>query len=322
MTPLVSLQEAPLTEIKNFLAPKGGKAFFFNTSDKVKIRLALWNSNSTRGTVILQSGRTEFIEKYYEVVQEFLDRDFCVAMFDWRGQGLSDRLIDNPYLGHVSDFSLYDQELKEILDHVYATHCPKPWIGMGHSMGGCLIASAAAEHSGVFDLIILCAPMLSLKLPKSMEIFVLVMGELSRLGFRNSALPQSEWKGRKGWHEIPFEENVVTSDKSRFIRSGDLMRANEELALAGISLAWAHESIKRTRKFNQPNWGQKITAPTLLLSATKDQLVNSEKNELLCQAIPEITIARIEGNHELLMEQDHIRVKTWQQIDKFLEKYL
>ena len=322
MTQLASLQEAPLTDIKNFLSPKGGKAFFFITSDKVKIRVAIWNSNSARGTVILQSGRTEFIEKYYEVVQEFLDRDFCVAMFDWRGQGLSDRLIDNPYLGHVSDFSLYDQELKEILDLVYVSNCPKPWIGIGHSMGGCLIASLAAEHSGVFDLIILCAPMLSLKLPKSMEIFVLVLGEISRLGFRNRALPQPEWKERKGWHEIPFEENDVTSDKSRFTRSVDLIRKNENLALGGLSLAWVHESIKRTRKFSKPNWSQKITSPTLLLSATKDQVVNSEKNELICQTIPKISIARIEGNHELFMEQDHIREETWQQIDKFLKRYL
>ena len=100
-----SLQEAPLTEIENFTAPKGGKAFFFTTSDQVRIRVAIWNTESTVGTIILQSGRTEFIEKYFEVIQEFISRGFCIAMFDWRGQGLSDRLIDNPYLGHIEDFS-------------------------------------------------------------------------------------------------------------------------------------------------------------------------------------------------------------------------
>ena len=64
-----SLQEAPLTEIENFTAPKGSKAFFFTTSDQVRIRVAIWNTESTVGTIILQSGRTEFIEKYFEVIQ-------------------------------------------------------------------------------------------------------------------------------------------------------------------------------------------------------------------------------------------------------------
>jgi len=317
-----SLQEAPLTEIKNFTAPKGGKAFFFTTSDQVRIRVAIWNSESTVGTIILQSGRTEFIEKYFEVIQEFIDRGFCIAMFDWRGQGLSDRLIDNPYLGHIEDFSLYDKEFEEILDSVYLPSCPRPWVGMGHSMGGCLIASKAEAGPKIFNLIILCAPMLSLKLPKPVEVLGLMVGVMSKLGFRSSAFPQPEWRKRKGWHEIPFEENVVTSDEFRFKRGGDLVRANENLALGGITVAWAHESIKRVRRFNKSDWGKDIDCPTLLLSATQDKLVDPKRNELICKAIPHITIAQIEGNHELLMERDSIRSITWNHIDKFLDKYL
>ena len=97
-------------------------------------------------------------------------------MFDWRGQGLSDRLIDNPYLGHIDDFSSYDKEFEEIIDKVYLPFCPKPWIGMGHSMGGWLIAAKGETRPEIFKLIILCAPMLSLKLSKSLEVFGLLVG--------------------------------------------------------------------------------------------------------------------------------------------------
>ena len=76
------------------------------------------------------------------------------------------------------------------------------------------------------------------------------------------------------------------------------------------------------RDFRRPNWSKKINSPTLLLSATEDQLVDSKKNEEICQTIPEIDIAKIKGRHELLMEKDHIRKETWQHIDKFLNKYL
>ena len=67
-------------------------AFFIKPVDGVNLRIAIWNETSSKGTILLQSGRTEFIEKYYEVIQEFINRGFCVALMDWRGQGLSDRV--------------------------------------------------------------------------------------------------------------------------------------------------------------------------------------------------------------------------------------
>jgi len=57
-----------------------------------------------------------------------------------------------------------------------------------------------------------------------------------------------------------------------------------------------------------------------LLSAGKDRLVDSDKNELLCNSIPNRSISRIDGKHELLMEKNEIRNQTWKAIDEFLEK--
>ena len=41
-----------------------------------------------RGVCVLLHGQTEFIEKYIEVIGELQARGFCVATFDWRGQGM------------------------------------------------------------------------------------------------------------------------------------------------------------------------------------------------------------------------------------------
>jgi alpha-beta hydrolase superfamily lysophospholipase len=40
-----------------------------------------------RGSVVVSPGRSEPIEKYFEVVQDLLDRGFVVLVHDWRGQG-------------------------------------------------------------------------------------------------------------------------------------------------------------------------------------------------------------------------------------------
>ena len=40
---------------------------------------------------VLLNGQTEFIEKYFEVIDELRGRGFAVATMDWRGQGGSSR---------------------------------------------------------------------------------------------------------------------------------------------------------------------------------------------------------------------------------------
>ena len=98
-------EKAPLIELDDFYCPLGSNSFYFRTYDDKKLRIALWNLESKKGTILLQSGRTEFIEKYYEVIQEFIDRGFSVAAMDWRGQGLSDRTSKNIRLGHIDSFN-------------------------------------------------------------------------------------------------------------------------------------------------------------------------------------------------------------------------
>jgi alpha-beta hydrolase superfamily lysophospholipase len=48
-----------------------------------------------RGTCVLLNGQTEFIEKYFEVIDELRGRGFAVATMDWRGQGGSGRMTED-----------------------------------------------------------------------------------------------------------------------------------------------------------------------------------------------------------------------------------
>ena len=52
--------------------------------------------------MILSGGRTEPIEKYYETASELTARGFVVLCHDWRGQGLSWRLLPDRLKGHAA----------------------------------------------------------------------------------------------------------------------------------------------------------------------------------------------------------------------------
>ena len=62
-------KQAKLVELNDFRSPANGEVFYYTVKDGTKIRVAIWNKNALNGTIILQSGRTEFIEKYYEVIE-------------------------------------------------------------------------------------------------------------------------------------------------------------------------------------------------------------------------------------------------------------
>ena len=97
--------------------PEDGITGMLKTRDGVNIRFARWHPPPGRkGTVCLFHGRAEFIEKYFETVRELRARGFAVATFDWRGQGMSDRALDDRMKGHVNDFSEYELDV-DVFEH-------------------------------------------------------------------------------------------------------------------------------------------------------------------------------------------------------------
>ena len=113
----LSFKKAPYLELDDYKAPKGIKSYFVPMDDGTKLRVCHWinKSKEKNGTILLQQGHNEFIEKYYETIQEFLDKNYSVIAFDWRGQGMSDRQLDDIHKAFIKDFERHDKDLKYII---------------------------------------------------------------------------------------------------------------------------------------------------------------------------------------------------------------
>jgi len=310
-------EKAPLIELSDYQCPEGGSGFFIKGFDGKKLRVAIWNINSDKGTIILQSGRTEFIEKYYEVIEGFISRGYCVAAMDWRGQGLSERTAKNIRLGHIDNFEEYDKDLIKTLE-LYRPLCPKPWIGFGHSMGGCLMAGSLVKNEENYAGLILCAPMLSIQSRSSLRIIVSVLGSISSASFKEFAIDKPSWDQEKGWLEEEFNDNFLTSDQYRFNRVYRLISKEHDLGVKGLSLGWIYEAIKRTNQFKDKKWGSNIEKSCLLLNATQDRLVSPSSNVQILSRFKNSHIENIDSRHEIFMESDPIRNQAWRKVDEFL----
>jgi len=314
---LKTLEHAPLIEIEGLKCPKG-EAHFFNLNGDNKLRVAFWNLSSSKGTIFLQSGRTEFIEKYYEVISEFIDRGYAVAMMDWRGQGLSSRVSKNIRIGHIDNFKTFDDDFIKIVEECFKTRCPSPFIGFGHSMGGCLLASYFISEKNVLEKCILCAPMVSVRANAMSRRIVKLLGLLDNIGYGSFPMQKPSWDSEDGWIEEPFEDNALTTDRERFERSFKFLKKCPELGVKGITVGWLKHALNRTNQFKKIQWNIAIKRPLLLLDATEDKLVNSHLNKELLGQSDLVEIKSLKSQHEIMMETDEIRDEAWKSIDNFL----
>src|ERR1700748_2690242 len=108
-----------------------------NFADGVRLRAARFAANPdtvAQGTCVLLNGQTEFIEKYFEVIDELRSRGFAVATMDWRGQGGSERaLTDDSRKGYVTDFAEYDEDLTAFMSQVVAPMGGGTPVALAHS---------------------------------------------------------------------------------------------------------------------------------------------------------------------------------------------
>jgi len=295
--------------------PEGGEVRVLTAMDGIELRAARWAAGAgtpAKGTVLLFHGYSEFIEKYYEVIGELRERGYAVATFDWRGQGLSERLIEDSHKGYVSSFSDFVSDAIMVFNEMVVQDMPPPHLLMAHSMGGNVALRLLMETSGRFSRAILSAPMVGWDLGPPLAETCLAADQAVAAGLGDMYAP--------GATEIDLSNplNRVTSDLDRFERWMAFYRHEPRLVMAGVTARWIREGAYSTALVMDPERAARITVPTLLASAEKDIVVSPTRQRELAEMSRAITLAVIPGSmHEMLMETDKIRACFWDHFDRF-----
>ncbi|MCU0828268.1 MAG: alpha/beta hydrolase [Tabrizicola sp.] len=221
-------------------APEGATAVWL-TPGAIRIRVAWWKAGD-KGTVVLLPGRTECIEKYGRAAGDLVQRGYSVLTLDWRGQGLADRALADPLMGHVEDFAEYQQDLDAALVAAETAGLPRPYFLMAHSMGGC-IGLRALMRGLPFQAAVFSAPMWGISMaawlrPVAMAVTALAGPLRLKARYAPTTGPETYLL------QAPFEGNVLTTDREMWAYMRDQLRSVPELALAGPSLAWLGAALR------------------------------------------------------------------------------
>ena len=296
---------------------------FFVTAGTVRLRAGRFDAEDARGVCLLLNGQTEFIEKYFEVIDELRGRGFCVVTFDWRGQGGSDRLLPDRRKAHIEDFSAYDQDLATVMREVVnplaaglEASGPSPWpirwaetsCCAGCTMWRtnspppfcarpCWASIRAARPGGWWKR----SPVNSTarRLPR---IFVWGMADRDQL-------------------KLPFAQQIVTSDPARYARTQALLAADPELRLNGPTWGWLGAALDAIALTRSPGYAEAIQTPCLFFGAGRDRVCDTEAVRMFAARMPHAEFVEIaDAEHEILMERDVFRAQLWSAFDAFHKK--
>ncbi len=308
-------QSAPLMSIPEMRPPEGGSGEWYRGAGGLRLRLAFWQSpRPPRGTVFVSPGRSEPIEKYYEVARDLLSRDFCVVIHDWRGQGLSARLLPDRLKCHARSSDEFLDDYQRLLDS-FEDRAPKPWVMLGHSMGAALNLATLIKGEQRIAGAFFTNPMLRVATGKH---------SLWAVNF------QTNWQVNhgRGTDYVPelfddpfehtFENDALTHDPSRYEMWREQLFSCPHLAVGTPTWGWLSFALKlgETLLKDKAKVAKKLKTPITFLCSGDDHIIAKQPSKLFARKLGKAQYVEVAGaEHEILIEADEYRQQAFREFD-------
>ncbi len=293
-------------------------------SDTKRLRVAYFSPNvpnsRQRGTVVIIMGRAEYIEHYCDVIGYLRALRYGVLIYDLRGQGMSDRIMNKtePHFydkGYVEDYKDYVND-HELLMANFTSSLIRPIYLIGHSLGGQIALQvmlrekkyldADKKYRSPYKKMVVLAPMWQLHHQWAIRPILFTMGSLAG---KNAFFP-SEGPYRPG----TFFLNKKTHSRERFYRYHAMITKNKSLRLGGVTYQW----LRATLASNDELWDTVVTKdalstntiPLLVVNAAGDQIVNAQAASQMATHIGLSKTINLSNNKHALLQEDTPRLQN------------
>ncbi len=296
--------------------PEGAHAVWLRTADARRLRLGVFPRTGAQGTVLIFTGRTEYVEKYAPTAAAFGQRGLAAVAIDWRGQGLSDRTLPGqPLLGHVRRFTNYQFDVAALVEGASALRLPRPWYLLAHSMGGAIGLRSLVEGLTV-SAAVFSAPMWGIAMSPGQRIAAHLLSGAS--GLVGQAVRPVPGSGRASYLiETRFEDNALTTDGAMWDWMRRQVTTHPDLALGGPSLQWLGEALRECRHLARQAAPR---VPCLTVLGSAESIVDPVAVRTRMGRWPDGRLSLYEGaRHEILMEAPRHRARMF---DEAAEHFL
>ncbi|MCK5097709.1 MAG: alpha/beta hydrolase, partial [Desulfobacteraceae bacterium] len=216
---------------------------YFTSHDSIKLRYGYTDIKefNSKGLVLLLHGRAEFMEKYNEVAIFLNSKGYDVISFDWRGQGLSEREIDNRKKGYVKDFNDYLLDLKIFFDKIIG-HKNKDIFLLSHSMGGHIGLRFLHDYPNLIKKAVFASPMFDIKTFLFSRLITRALTKKAcDAGFSKYYVLGGKKYDSKNSN---LKKNILSHDFKKLSIQANEIEKNPDLALGGATWGWLNAAYK------------------------------------------------------------------------------
>lgn len=331
------LEQRQLHEIADFW--KQGQFKYFTGVDESRINYVSFNSAQNLRCLVISPGRSEGYLKYKELAFDLYQQGFNIYVLDHRGQGISQRLLDNPHKGYVKDFEYYVDDLHSFIEKVVNPACnndsgnmhqktqSKPYL-LAHSMGGMIAIRYMQRYPQSIQATVLSSPMIAINSgPAPAWLIKGIIGSTQQI---NQWFSDEPWYflGQNNYKPKNFTDNVLTHSSIRYNHFVNLYKSTNDIQLGGVTVQWLHSAIITNNKIFEELVN--IKTPTLVIQSGEDTVVDNSAQDEFCQQLnkfhphscPEGKPVIIAGAfHELFFELDKFRNQALEQSLKWFNSH-
>lgn len=254
-------------------------------------------AQNQKGTILISHGFSENGDKYRELIYYFLREGYCVCIYDHRDHGRSRAVTGGEAATHVERFGDYVSDMAQVVQRMLC-QLPKPYFLYCHSMGSGIGAAYVEAHPEVFCKVIFNAPMFAVNTGIIPPVIAEAVGTLMCLlgQGRQFLFGHTAFDGRED-----FEHSAGT-DFARYRYYYLHQISHPQLQNGGASFRWVLESLRGCDRLMKKKNLAKITAPSLIFQADRDDYVHPSGQERFAANAPDAEILFVPGSkHEIYM---------------------
>lgn len=302
--------------------PAGAIIGYLNAKDKMRLRTGFFPATiDAKASILLVGGHREFLEKYTEFIVDFNRRGFNVYSYDHRGQGGSDRALENKQKSHNPDFDIIVEDMHEVIKyHVKADELEHPLYLIAHSMGVQFALRYLHDYPDVFSRAVLLAPFTNLNIGGKFFTWgtIAYTALANMFGFSNHFAPGQARHKDMIDHDYAFER--LTHDRERYNWSQEALNTKPDLFIGGVTFGWIKGVLKNLNIIQQEGYVDQIETSILALLAGDEQVVDNKMTMNLLNQMPNVTYEIIpDARHEMYREKNEIRDQVIEKIVNYLD---
>lgn len=318
-----NLEQQYQNNILPFWQERVKSGLFYRPWD-VAIAYAYCITPHAKATIVISPGRTESYLKYQELFYDLCQNGYSVFAIDHRGQGFSDRLMNNDQKGYVDEFQEYVDDFAQFINEEVKPKTNNPLFLVGHSMGATIATLYLEQYPDTFVASAMSAPLYGFN-PGLLPIFIAKPLCKIFIGFKKLIRkPLDYFIGQRDFRFIPFKDNKLTHCQPRYKQFNKLYAQHSELRLGGITSHWLDTSLSAIKGLFKNI--DEIETPVLIIQSFDDEVVNlADQTRFYKRLAAKKLCEKIElhgAKHEVFFETDLMRTTAITDMLKFFDRHL